>query len=283
MTENNDATERLVGRDRYRVGAVSFFNTRPLTYTLADNDRVDVSFDVPSRLAGLMEAGSVDCALVPSIDYQRTSQDWFILPIAAIASQGEVLTVRIMSRRPLDEIECLACDGDSHTSIVLAGVVWQLRFGRELPMKPLAGPIEAEQAVLLIGDKVLGQLPNWPYQLDLGQAWFELTSLPFVYAFWACPSETVDGHLCELLQNAATEGRKNIDAVIAAYAGRHGFSNEVAQRYFAENICFDFGKRQQRGLCRFYELAQQYGLIDKCRPLRFYSPVSEPSATESTV
>ena len=155
MTENNHAAQPPVRGGRYRVAAVSFFNTRPLTYALQGDDRVDIRFDVPSRLAEQMEAGTVDCALVPSIDYQRTSQNWSILPIAAIASQGEVLTVRIMSRVPLDEIECLACDGDSHTSIALAGVIWQLRFGREMPMKALVGPIEDQQTVLLIGDKVL--------------------------------------------------------------------------------------------------------------------------------
>ena len=43
----------------------------------------------------------------------------------------------------------------------------------------------AGRARLLIGDKVVCEEPRGlPYQLDLGEAWKELTGLPFVFAAW---------------------------------------------------------------------------------------------------
>ena len=258
---------------RYRVGAVSFFNARPLIYGLDGHSRVLLQPKVPAQLGRDLNSGAIDVGLVPSIDYQTSRSDWLILPIAGIGSQGEVLTVRVFSQQPLDEIDCLACDTDSHTSVVLARIIWHLRYGRSLAVKPLRD-IESEPAILLIGDKVLGQLGRWPHELDLGAAWTQLTSLPFVYAFWVVPTETETetntGVLTEILQRTCREGMAHIDEIIERYAGQHGFDDEIARRYFADNLVFDFGVRQQQGLTRFYELAYQLQLVPHQRPLRFY-------------
>jgi chorismate dehydratase len=256
---------------RYRVGAVSFFNARPLIYGLDGHPRVLLQPKVPAQLGRDLNSGAIDVGLVPSIDYQTSRSDWLILPIAAIGSEGEVLTVRVFSKQPLDEIDCLACDTDSHTSVVLARIIWHLRYGRSLTVKPLRD-IESEKAILLIGDKVLGQLGSWPYELDLGAAWARLTSLPFVYAFWAVPTETETNAdvLAGILQRACRDGIAHIDEIIERYAGQHGFDDEIARRYFADNLVFDFGTRQRQGLTRFYELAYQLQLVPQQRPLRPY-------------
>ena len=192
--------------NRYRVGAVSFFNARPLIYGLDSHPRIVLQTKVPAQLGRDLNNGDIDVGLVPSIDYQTSRSDWLILPFAAIGSEGEVLTVRIFSRQPLDEIDCLACDTDSHTSVALARIIWHSQYGRSLTVKPLRN-IKSEPAVLLIGDKVLGQLGCWPYELDLGEAWTQLTSLPFVYAFWAVPAETNADSPAEILQKACRDGQ----------------------------------------------------------------------------
>ncbi|MCK5271973.1 MAG: menaquinone biosynthesis protein [Sedimentisphaerales bacterium] len=257
--------------DRYRVGAVSFFNARPLIYGLDNHSRVLLQPKVPAQLGLDLNSGAIDVGLVPSIDYQTSRSDWLILPIAAIGSEGEVLTVRVFSQQPLDEIDCLACDTDSHTSVALARIIWHLRYGRSLAVKPLRD-VKSESAILLIGDKVLGQLGRWPHELDLGAAWTQLTLLPFVYAFWAVPPETETNAdvLAGILQRTCREGIANIDDIIECYAGQHGFDDEIARRYFADNIVFDFGARQRQGLTRFYELAYQLQLVPQQRPLRFF-------------
>ncbi len=261
--------EKVYGR--YRVGAVSFFNARPLIYGLDTHSRVLLQQKVPAQLGRDLDSGDIDVGLVPSIDYQVSRKDWLILPIAAIGSEGEVLTVRVFSRQPLDKVDCLTCDTDSHTSVALARIIWHLQYGRSLTVKPLKD-IKSEPAVLLIGDKVLGQLGRWPYELDLGETWTRLTSLPFVYAFWAVPTETETNAdvLAGILQRTCREGMANIDEIIERYAGQHGFDDEIARRYFADNIVFDFGTRQQQALTRFYELAYQLQLVSQQRPLRFY-------------
>src|SRR5262245_47663965 len=53
-----------------RIGAVSYLNTKPLVYRLSElAPRHELVFDLPSRLADDLAAGSLDVALIPSIEY----------------------------------------------------------------------------------------------------------------------------------------------------------------------------------------------------------------------
>jgi len=279
----------------YRIGAVSFFNARPLIYGLDQRENIILQRLVPARIAQAIDNDRIDVGLVPSIDYQQTANEWQILPIAGICSAGEVLTVRLFSRLPLERITRVACDPDSHTSIVLLQVIWYLRglSGGADGAKDGRGPMEIvpleediissnghsskEAAILLIGDKVMPQLTNkhWPYQLDLGQAWTEFTGLPFVYAFWALrvkdrPTSEVEAILA-ILQQACHDGMAEIDSVAEIFAPTHGFEVDQGKKYLRENISYYFGRRQQRGLTRFYDLAYKLHLVPFQRPLRIFT------------
>jgi len=267
----NNKNQNLPART-HRIGAISYFNTRPLIYQLDQHPHVKLTRVVPAQLAHAINTNAVDTGLVPGIDYQQNGNDWLILPIAAIVSNGPVLTVRIFSRQPPDHIRSLACDPDSHTSVTLAQIIWKLKFRRSLDITPLPSRFDSADAVLLIGDKVITQLDRWSYQLDLGEAWTELTKLPFVYAFWAVAAQAKNTcePLVKILRQAYQQGSANLDKIIDQYAAEHGFDKILARNYFAKNIYFEFGLRQQQGLKKFYELAHQLKLIPNLRPLKLY-------------
>lgn len=291
--------ERQAGRV-YRIGAVSFFNSRPLIYGLAEDRRVTLERAAPAVVGEWLRSGRVDAGLAPSVDYQRSPEPWVILPGAVIASQGEVLTVRVFSRRPMAEIDELACDTDSHTSVVLAQVLWRLRYGRELKVRRLTGPARREEAVLLIGDKVLTECRQrggpwsgrwsrrrggpyggrwgepWPHELDLGAAWREATGLPFVYAFWSYRPREDDGGepLAAILTEARRQGEDHIDEVALRYAAQHGFGVEHGRQYLRENLWFRPDEACWEGLERFYSLADEMGYLERRQELRFAGPMA---------
>ena len=271
---HNEATDKtLPEKPRFHVGVVSFFNARPLIYGLEKDHRLVLQHQVPARLPEGIDRGEFDTALVPSIDYQRPQSHWCILPAGVIASPGDVLTVRVFSQVPFEKITCLACDTDSHTSVVLAQIIWHMRFAQRLQIRPLVGATDTETAVLLIGDKVIPELPRWRFQLDLGQAWTELTNLPFVYAFWAAPVGKNIDPLPAILQQACRQGLKNIESVVEQYASQHGFPNELGLTYFTRNLSYHLGPREKAALEKFYSIAHELGLTKCRRPLRIYSRV----------
>ena len=66
-----------------RIGAVSYLNTKPLVHGLAElAPRIEIVYDLPSRLADELAAERLDVALIPSVEY-------FQNPDYAIVSDAE--------------------------------------------------------------------------------------------------------------------------------------------------------------------------------------------------
>ncbi len=107
-----------------RVGAVSYLNAKPLYYRLSDRAKsVELSMDLPSRLASRLASGDLDVALIPSVEYLRgASSGYEILPGFAIAAKGAVRSVKLFSRVPFERIDRLALDEGSRTSQALTRV-----------------------------------------------------------------------------------------------------------------------------------------------------------------
>src|SRR4051812_23529188 len=142
-----------------RLGAVSYLNTRPLVYGLDQHpDRFAVRFDVPSRCAALLLEHQVDLGLIPSIEYLQ-SADYRIVPGVAIASTGPVLSVALFSRRQTSEIETIAIDTSSRTSVALLKILCARWFDIKpefVSMEPdLVAMVRKCDAALVIGDNAL--------------------------------------------------------------------------------------------------------------------------------
>ncbi|MCP4594050.1 MAG: menaquinone biosynthesis protein [bacterium] len=248
-----------------RLGVVSFLNARPLTEGLDDPAKgVELHRNVPAALPGLLDRGAVDAALVPVIDFVQPDRTWAIISDACIGCDGETLTVRVFSRVPASEIRHLHVDGDSHTSVVLASVLWREMFGTELVITPYTEATREAQceAVLLIGDKVINHgLVELDVEIDLGGAWKSLTGLPFVFAFWAVQHDQELDTLATLLSTARDLGVRNVDRIAEDIAPGMGWPVELARRYLSRRLVFTLDAPMRRGLDRFLELAAAHRLI----------------------
>jgi chorismate dehydratase len=110
-----------------RVGAVQYLNTRPLVHGLAAAG-VRLEFDLPSRLADRLAAGTLDVALIPSIEMFRAPSKT-IISDACIACRGPVWSVKLFSRVPIGQIRTLALDEGSRTSVALVQILLAERAG----------------------------------------------------------------------------------------------------------------------------------------------------------
>ena len=258
-----------------RVGSVSFLNAKPLIYGLETAPGVELSLEVPSKLLDGMRRGRYDVALLPVIDYQRMD-GLRLLTSGGIGCDGPTLTVRIFSPVPIEQIRTLACDTDSHTSVALARVVLAERYGVHPEFVPLTARREGQAAAgvakLLIGDKVVAQEPpreRMPHQLDLGEAWKQMTGLPFVFAAWMAREGVDLGDLPALLARAKADGLAHVDQIISRDAGPLGWPVDVAKRYLTQHLKFDVGPNQIHAIEQFYALAARYGITpERTRPVR---------------
>ena len=248
----------------HRLGVVSFLNARPLIEGLERTDGVELTFDVPSRLAELIDADMVDAALVPVIDLVRRGRAWSIVSDACIGCDGETLTVRVFSRVPAADIRRLHVDGDSHTSVVLASLIWRELYGTELTLVPYDAELEPadREAVLLIGDKVINhRLVDLDLEIDLGGAWKSLTGLPFVFAAWAAKRGRESADLADVLASARDRGVARAAEIGENVGPGMGWPVELAKRYLTRRLVFTMGPRHRQGLALFLELATKHGLV----------------------
>jgi chorismate dehydratase len=254
----------------FRVGSVSFLNAKPLIHHLESDPQIDLRLAVPSMLLDGLSAGRLDIALLPVIDYQRLS-DARIVPSGGIGCDGPTLTVRIFSRKPIDQIETLACDPDSHTSVALARIILAECFSTCPQITELSRSGDDSDAMLLIGDKVVTQEPRgFTHQLDLGEAWKTFTAMPFVFAVWTTRAGIDLADLPQRLGIARENGLGALREIVSQHAAAHGWPENLAMKYLSENLKFDIGPAQLQAIHLFHDLAARHEIIPTSRPLILY-------------
>ena len=249
-----------------RIGAVSYLNTKPLVHRLAEfAPRAEVVFDLPSRLADDLAVGKLDVALIPSVEYFQ-NPDYAIISDACIGCRGPVLSVKLLSRVPMDKIRTLALDEGSRTSVALVRILLKERFGLSPRLLPFPLDVDAEtvaaDAVLMIGDRAMHPPAGFSQEWDLGDEWCRWAELPFVFAMWV----TRQGSLLELSEIEVALGRARDEGVahLAEIAQREsasvGLTREQCLSYLRDNLHFFLGPRERRGLELFQKHAIHLGL-----------------------
>ncbi len=266
-----------------RVGCVGYLNAKPLIEGLMDQADPEVRLDVPSALLTDLQSGDVDIALCPVIDYYRSEQELAVVPVGCIASDGPTKTVRLFSREPIEQVTRIHADADSHTSVALLSVLMQELFGQRpeviafdaLHDAASGGRLSEHAAMLLIGDKVVTNAPPteaYPHQLDLGEAWKQLTGLPFVFAVWmaraGCDLDTLPAQLADQRARNAEQ----IESIAKRYGESHGWTFPLAHDYLQNVLSYTFGPREHEAIDTFARLAKRYGLIEQVYPLNMYTP-----------
>ncbi len=260
---------------KVRVGAVRYLNARPLIYGLAERaGRIELSMDVPSRLAANLEAGRLDVALIPAVEY-FARPDQVVVTDACVTCHGPVRSVKLYCRVPPAQIRTLALDEGSRTSAALTRILLKEHYGIEPEVQrlPLGVPVEQSpsDAAMLVGDRGMHPAAGcFETVWDLGELWHQWTGLPFVFALWVARADAalcgVDAHLAR----ARDEGLCHLPEIARGAAPEVGLPAEECLAYLRENIRFRLGPREREGLERFYGLAVEHGLAPRGRELVFY-------------
>ncbi len=278
----------MVQKSRLRVGAVSFLNTKPLIYPLLDKEiqaDIALSLDVPSRVAARLSDTRLDVGLIPIIEYFRANPsgtNYCILPDISIASNGGVQSIQLFSRVPVHEIRRIALDTSSRSSVALLKVLLAEQYGISPAFTMCAPTVKPStalenrqyppfEAVLLIGDPALRHLGTTEYSVDLGEAWYKLTGLPFVYACWVARADASLGDLPQTLLESKERGIAQIPEIAQAEARKLGLPETLCLDYLQNRIKYDLDESAIAGIELFYKFAVKNNLAPPCRPLNFFS------------
>ncbi|WP_431728375.1 menaquinone biosynthetic enzyme MqnA/MqnD family protein [Verrucosispora sp. TAA-831] len=262
---------------RPRVGHIQFLNCLPIYWGLMRSGAlldVDLHKDSPDRLSAALVASDLDIGPITLVEYLRHADELLLLPDLAVGSDGPVLSVNLVSTRPLADLDGarIALGSTSRTGVLLARLLLRERYGVDpeyfrCPPDLTQMLLEADAAVL-IGDVALRAMYEAPRQgltvTDLGSAWREWTGLPMVFAVWAVRRDFAAAHpgLVKEVHEAFLRSRDlclaELDQVAESAARWEPFDATTLAEYFRA-LDFSLGERQVAGLREFARRAAEIG------------------------
>ena len=231
---------------------MSYLNTKPLLYGIERSPvmgEMELIIDYPARIGEMLLRNEIDMGLVP-VAVIADMDSYYINGNFGIGSDGPVASVCLFSEVPLTEVRTVLLDYQSRTSVRLARILfechWKLR-----PMFVDAGVgfqnrIKGTTAGVVIGDRAFQQRQVSSYVYDLGEAWKQMTGLPFVFAAWIS-SHPLDPGFIARFDDANRTGV----SLIAQVVQENPYALFDLQEYFTRYLTYALTARHRLGLEKF--------------------------------
>ena len=104
--------------------------------------------------------------------------------------------------------------------------------------------------------------------LDLGEEWFNLTGLPFVYACWITGKRSEVAHIEKILSDVREKNLADIERIVSKCTEDSSLPADVIHNYLTENITFTLGDDELHGLNRFGRYLFDLGQVPGLRELK---------------
>jgi len=264
----------------YAHSAISYLNTAPLMWDFehgAATDTFEISYTIPSQCALELQNGKADIGIIPSAAY-ASIPGLSIIPGVAIASKQAVRSILLVSKKPMGEIQTVALDSSSLTSVALTKILFEKCWGGARQFRSVApkldGMLAQNDAALLIGDPALQIDRSRYYTWDLAEEWVRLTDKPFVFAFWAVREDAARNTNLELpaiFQNSRDHGLApdNLRRITSEWAVKLNLPAEDLYTYLSANIFYYLDEPCLEGLRLFYRYAHECKALPPAPNLNF--------------
>ncbi len=244
---------------KWRIGAVSYLNTRPLLLGMEQGpfkDKIDLIKSYPAQIAQDLLDDTIDIGLVPVAIMPLLSNPQIVSKYV-IGTEGEVASVALFSQVPMEQIERVYLDYQSRTSVALAKVLLAQYWKKEVEYMPATegymDQIEGNTAGIIIGDRALASLGRFEHVFDLGLAWKLHTGLPFVFAAWVA-NKSIPADFIEAFDFANAYGLTYLEEVIALIPAAEQVYD--LHKYYTKNISYELTMEKKKGMERFLKLIQ---------------------------
>jgi chorismate dehydratase len=257
-----------------RIGAPGYISARPLIYGLMQQPRTDVilTYDEPSDLAEALERGSLDVALIPSIEFLRgTGKHYVNGPAVVVNARTNGLV--LVTDRPITEIRRVAVAEKCRTTLAAMRIVLDGLYNVLPDFCVFKGESEEWRnnydAVLLDGDNGIRycdkQLRENEECHDIAEMWSKLFPHPLVLSLWAYNDLGLSDRLSELLGKSRDFGVQNLSILADGVARTSQYKSAFLYDYFASGWTYNTGEEEEQGLRLLEDHALRYQLIQNPR------------------
>ncbi len=246
-------------KEEFIFAGAPYSNSAPLVDQLtAVDSRVRVINDHPANLVRDLNAGKADVALIP-VAHLFSHPELTMIDGLGVAANGPVKSVLLKCNVPINQIQKVGRDPASATSNALAELLLKKHFGQDVEMHDFH-PSETPDAAVVIGDRALCSEPAPAGDIDLSEAWKEMTGLPFVFAVWAVRKDFSDiPAVTEIAHKSYAAGAQAMESIAERYANALGGSTSFWCDYLEQSIHYKLNECDLDGLRKFRELLSEGG------------------------
>ena len=274
--------------EKIRMGKISYINASPVYYGL-DNGLLpgwlEMVPDVPSALNRQIMEGGIIISPISAAFYAMNHRDLLLLPDLSISCCGRVMSVILAGRYPIHELsgKTVRLTRDSASAAAFLKMIFHQKKIYPVFQTGDVNDIESVfrevDAVLVIGDTAL-TLPwhqKFEYVIDLGQLWFEMTGLPFVFAVWVVRRAVAESDprlvrtIHALLLASKASGYDHLDRIVEASAKKLNMDQNPIKEYFDLLFC-DLDKEKIQAMGMFFDSLFDQGILSEKAGVRFFNP-----------
>jgi chorismate dehydratase len=272
---------------KLKLGSPLYINTLPLLFYFPQNNPYfEIILEVPKKLNQSLAKGEIHGSLSSSVFYAKNFRKYLILPDISISAVGEVKSVILYHKVPLEKLDNkkIGITPETESSFNLLRILLEEFIGikpkyielyknwrtlTEEEKKELSGylAIGDEALILQFNNKNKSALIT-----DLAELWLKYTHLPFVFALFIVRKD-----IAKKYKNELKEFCNNL-----YYARAQAFSNlrEIVKKShlnlpkdflfnYLTHLEYDFSGLKQRAFITFCEYLLKMGLIKELPKLRF--------------
>ena len=230
-------------------------NAAPLVHFLPEvYSYPELIYCKPREMFPMLASRRVDVAIVPVVDYLDTL-GLEMVDGMGICADGNVESVLLQCKRPLEQVKIVNLDPASKTSNMLVKLLLKRHLCVQQEIHFCIGDPQAD-AYVVIGDRALRAKPTL-ISYDLAAEWKSMTSLPFVFAVWAHWNDRKDSRiLYDILQAAKDAGCNAIAKLAKLYANKVGITESRCLHYLTSSIKYDLGPAEKSSIKLFRELSE---------------------------
>ncbi len=240
------------------IAAVSYLNTRPYLSGIEKylNTPYHINTYPPRECAEKLKNGQANLGLIPVATLPELN-DFVLVSNFGIVAQGRVYSVSLYSQVFLNEITHVFLDYQSRTSVALTQILCQ-EFWKINPIFIPAYPdyekdISHTRAGVIIGDRAIHLKPNYSYDFDLAEAWYNYTQLPFVFAVWVVHKDLYNSFLHSTLNEVFYKGITEKEQYFLQWAKEHQLPESIVKEYLTKYIRYEISLQAQNGMNLFLE------------------------------
>lgn len=273
---------------KLKLGTPLYINTLPLLFYFPQNNPYfEIILEIPKKLNQSLAKGEIHGSLSSSIFYAKNFNEYLILPDISISAVGEVKSVILYHKEPLEKLDGkkIGISPETESAFNLLKILLE-DFNNIKPeyvelsknWKNLTKEEKKElSGYLAIGDEALtlqfNSVNDRDFLItDLAELWLKYTHLPFVFALFIVRNEVAEKYKKELKEFCS----------VLYYARACSFSNlkEIVDKSYLNlpkefifnyltHLEYDFSGLKQRAFITFCECLLKKGLIKELPELRF--------------